>query len=440
MKLVDKFTVWFVGVTFLLTPVTMYTCYSNLEKKIDDAEATRLKDVNELAARQLKEGIPLQMQTQGSSTQVTLLKTALPENKTQINKTTRFNQELKRQESLLRVNSYYTIGNAHYLVSSFSYVPDSKLILHTLLDTTLWKLLLIVILTGVTARLVSRKVLHSLKQTMDTIQHFNLKQKILFPAAGTREFKELNSFLQMMTDKAVDEYASVKEFSENASHELQTPLAILRNKLELLTETNIEEGQAALISDMQNAIDRLSRINRSLILLTKLENREYPVTEEIKICKTVKDVLAAYEDRIEMKNLSVFTEIDKNVFLKIHPALSDMLMNNLIGNAVRHNIQNGSISVSLTSRALIISNTGLPPEIPTEELFQRFKKSNQCNESIGLGLSIVRQICELNGFPVSYHYGNQLHRIQVDFQTKSREEILTLRQEGFGRTEGLLLQ
>jgi signal transduction histidine kinase len=157
-------------------------------------------------------------------------------------------------------------------------------------------------------------------------------------------------------------------------------------------------------------------------LLTKLENNEYAVSEHIRFCKIAKDVLAAYEDRIEMKHLSVKTDIDKNILLKIHPVLADMLMNNLLGNAIRHNIQDGKIEVVLTQRKLVVKNTGLPPEMPTDELFQRFKKSNQCSESVGLGLSIVKQICDVSGFLISYNYRNSLHILQVDFQPKPKEK------------------
>jgi signal transduction histidine kinase len=225
-----------------------------------------------------------------------------------------------------------------------------------------------------------------------------------------------------MTDKAVDEYVAIKEFSENASHELQTPVAILRNKVEMLSETYISEEQAVLLGDMQNAIEKLSKIHRSLTLLAKLENNEYTVSEQIKFCKIAKDVLAAYEDRIGMKNISVKTSIDKSIMLKIHPVLADMLMNNLLGNAVRHNVQDGSIEVVLTQKKLVVKNTGLPPVMPTEELFKRFKKSNQCSDSVGLGLAIVKQICDVSGFGISYSYKNQLHILQVDFQPKQKGE------------------
>lgn len=423
MKLVDKLSLWFIGIIVLLTPITAYICYYNLERKIDETEIARLKEMNDVAASRLAAGVWHDQQEEGASTVVTPLSGALPQERMKISKTEADNNDQsKGLLSLMTVNSYVSVGNVNYRISSSNYIPGAKQIRNAIMDTVVWKLLLIIVCVCVTARLVSQKMLSSLRHTMKMIQGFDLKEKMVFPQSRTREFRELNSFLQKMTDKAVDEYAAVKEFSENASHELQTPLAVLRNKLELLSETNIEEDQAALIGDMQNAVEKLSRINRSLVLLTKLENNEYTVSESIRFCRVTKDILAAYEDRIEMKNLTVKTDIDKSVMLMIHPALADMLVNNLLGNAIRHNVQNGKIELVLTHRRLLIRNTGLPPDMPTEELFQRFKKSNQCSESVGLGLSIVKQICEVCGFTISYNYKNHLHVVQIEFMPKSQED------------------
>ncbi len=413
MKLVDKFTLWFIGIIVLTTPVTAYICYHNLVSNIDKTEISQLSALNETAAGRLEKGLPIGEAPKGSSLSVTPLSIALPEDRVQVEKT---NSDEKGLISLLTVSSYYTIKGQHYRISSNNYIPGSKQIMNAIMDTIIWKLLIIVVCVSITARLVSARILQSLKLTIKQIQRFNVKKKVKFPVTRTQEFRELNEFLQRTTDKAVDEYVAIKEFSENASHELQTPLAILRNKLELLSETNIEEDQAVLLGDMQNAIERLSKIHRSLTLIAKLENNEYAVSESIAFCRIAKDVLAAYEDRIEMKHLSVHTDFGKNIQLKIHPMLADMLMNNLLGNAVRHNVQNGNINIRLTQQRLIVSNTGLPPEMPTEELFQRFKKSNQCSESVGLGLSIVKQICDVSGFCVSYNYKNRIHTLQVDFQ------------------------
>jgi len=221
MKLVDKLSLWFIGIVVLLTPVTACICYYNLEKKIDEAEITHLTEMNDMAAASLAAGQWPDRQTEGLVTVVSPLTGSLPEQRLNITKTDLHNGNSMGMLSLLTVNSYVSVGNVNYRISSSNYVPSGRQIRAAIMDSIVWKLLLIILCVCVTARLVSQKILSSLRQTIKTIQHFNVKEKVQFPVSRTREFKELNSFLQKMTDKTVDEYAAVKEFSENASHELQ---------------------------------------------------------------------------------------------------------------------------------------------------------------------------------------------------------------------------
>lgn len=425
MKLVNKISLWFIGIVLLVTPVCMYISYSSIRKKIDTAETERMKDVNNRVAEQLALGEQPDLYTQGRPIVVAVINTPLPAQKVEVTENCSYIEELKRKECRLTVNSYYHIGNKNYRVSSYNFVTKADEILGGMMNALVWKMILIVLAVSITGRLLSKKIFSPFRQSMDVINGFNLKQKekIKLPETNTREFRELNSFLQKMADKAMEDYASVKEFSENASHELQTPLAVLRSKLELFSETNIDSTQAALIADMQNAIDKLSRINRSLALLTRLENHEFETSEEIRFCRVAKDVLAAYEDWICLKNIKVTTSLDKNILLKIHPTLAEMLVTNLLSNAIRHNVESGEVEVILTREKLCIRNTGAAPEIPTAELFQRFKKSNQCAESIGLGLAIVRQICEVSRFTVDYQYTGAHHVISVYFGEKSTESL-----------------
>lgn len=421
MKLVNKFTWSFVAIVLILTPVTMSISYRSIKKQLDKAEGIRLSEMNDNVARKLRAGHTSQEYTQGHPISITKV-ASLPEQKVQIVETQEFNNALNRKECLLTVNSFYDINGENYKVSSYNFVTKSEQIFKGMMKAVVWKVILLVVGVIITARIISRYVLSPFRQTMNTIKGFRLKQKerVKLPGSSTAEFKELNSFLQKMMDKAIEDYASVKEFSENASHELQTPLAVIRSKIELMAETNIDATQAALIEDMQHAIEKLSQINRSLTLLTKLENQEFEPAAGIKFCTVTKQVISSFDDWIQMKQLTLTRSLDKDVPLTINPMLAEMLMTNLLSNAIRHNVAGGHIEVELTHKGLLISNTGLPPEIPTEELFQRFKKSNQCADSIGLGLAIVKQICEVNHFAVNYEYRDGWHMIGVCFDRNGK--------------------
>jgi signal transduction histidine kinase len=185
--------------------------------------------------------------------------------------------------------------------------------------------------------------------------------------------------------------------------------------LELLLDTSIDEKQASLIEGIHNAVQKLTSVNQSLILLTRLENQEYPVNDKINFTLVVENGIAAFHELIEMKSLALTKIIEQDVFLPLHPVLADILFTNLLSNAIKHNHLNGTIRVVLSSSGLIVENTGNPPQIPTSELFKRFKKDKQNADSTGLGLAITKQICELSNFSIDYEFKNGLHVLKITF-------------------------
>ncbi len=417
MKLVNKFTLWYLCIALTCTIVGTAITYYSIKTKIDNAAFDRLKTINQIAAEQIKTGTLKDSTVQGRKVSVQLLAT-LPAKPFEVTELASVNPATQKPESILTISSYYTINNKSYRITCYGYVSKADQILSGLEISILWKWLLILFLIAISARLVSRLVLSPFHKTVKAIGQFNLKQKekIQLPATNTKEFKELNSFVKAMTDKAVDDYISLKEFTENASHELQTPVAVIRNKLELLGESNLTGEQAALISDIQNSLEKLSRINSSLVLLTRLENHEYATKEPLHFCKLINSSLASYKELVEMKSLSLSKNVAKQVYVQLHPMLGDLLLNNLISNAIRHNVPNGTIDVQLTHGLLLIKNNGIEPSVPTEELFQRFKKSDQCSKSIGIGLAIVKQICDIHQFAITYSYSKGFHSVEIQFK------------------------
>lgn len=412
MKLVDKFTLCFLLIFFIVTPISIYSTHYSIKQRIDGVEIERLTKVNNEVALQLKSGISTDKYSQGRPISINTFAGNLPAEKTFTKK-----QNYDQGDCRITVSSFYAIKGINYKISSYNYVTQSGQILRGMLPVSIIKSLLMVVAVLIAARMLSRNILSPFNESLAQMQKFNLRKKkpLVLAESNTKEFKELNLLLKKMTDMAITEYGLVKEFSENASHELQTPLSVLRSKLELLADTDIQGNQAILIGEMQHAIEKMARINYSLLLLTKLENQEYEATENISFAQHIKSILGFYEDRIQMKSLSLTTQISDDISLRMHPALADLLFDNLLGNAIRHNVKNGIINIKASHEAFVIENTGAAPVIPTEELFERFKKSDQCGESIGLGLAIVKQICELNKFNVRYTYGDGIHSLRIDF-------------------------
>ncbi len=418
MKLVDRFTLWFLGVTLIIIPIDSFITYTSIKREIDKAAVERLKHVNQRVAEVLNRGEVPGEYTQGCRIKIVPVTEAKPDDHYEItDRDVTHDPDLKDNDRKITVTSWHTINGQHYRITSGDYVTRSEQILAGLRISILAKLIILIALVVLTARLASRIVLAPFYSTLKKLQHFNLKNKkqLSLRATKTKEFGELNCYVSKMTDKAVDDYITLKEFAENASHELQTPLAIIRSKLELLSESDIRGEQAVLISDMQNSVDKLTTINRSLVLLSRLENNEYEAREEVSFSKYTKDAMSSFSDLVTLKGLHLAYNIADDVKVKLHAALVDILLNNLISNAIRHNIPSGRIEVTLDKECLRISNTGMPPAGNPEEMFQRFKKGAHCNHSIGIGLSIVKQICDINSFQIRYQFASGVHTVTVAF-------------------------
>jgi len=266
--------------------------------------------------------------------------------------------------------------------------------------------------------LISSWLFQPFQKTLQKIKGFNLKnnEAISFANTSTTEFNQLNGFISQMTDKASRDYISLKEFSENAAHEMQTPIAVAKGKLELLLESpNLQEEQLPLIQSAQAALSKLSRLGQSLSLLTKIENNEFTAKESTNFSEVVEQSVLTFKDICELKGLTLKSEIEKDITQPINTAIADILVSNLLKNAVRYNLPDGWINVLLDQQQLIIENPGNPPNLPTNQLFERFRKSNQSGKSLGLGLAIVKKICDVNQLKVDYVFKEGIHRLSVKF-------------------------
>ncbi|AKD04552.1 HAMP domain-containing sensor histidine kinase [Pontibacter korlensis] len=254
--------------------------------------------------------------------------------------------------------------------------------------------------------------------TLAKIKSYTLsRQKPLeLQPSSTKEFEELNQVLQSMTGKIHSDYLNLKEFTENVSHEIQTPLAIVSSKVELFMQSeNLTEEQAKLLSDMYGAVNRLARLNKSLILLTRIENREFKSKEQVPLHRLLQEQLTHLQDIISMRGLTVELEALEEVYLYMNSGLADILLQNLLNNAIKHNHQGGSIKVILTSHKLCIKNTGEAPQDQPERLFNRFHTGHDTVESLGIGLALVKKICNLYGHIPKYSFSAGEHSLCVYF-------------------------
>jgi signal transduction histidine kinase len=223
----------------------------------------------------------------------------------------------------------------------------------------------------------------------------------------------MNETLRNATHQAQYDYAVLKEFTENAAHELQTPLAVIRSKLDLMIQDEeLSESHTHTLLTTYKAIDKLSRLNQSLLLLAKIENKQYDETQAVDLKKKLEEKIEEFEELWASQELKVSSHL-KSIQRTMNPELAEILLNNLLSNATRHNFPGGQIRIKLTEQSLIVANTSPHSELDHSRLFTRFYKPAPHNENNGLGLSIIKQICEVSGFQISYSRKDQMHEFKI---------------------------
>lgn len=264
---------------------------------------------------------------------------------------------------------------------------------------------------------ISKRLWKPFKLSLQKIRTAELQKMkaIHFEETDTKEFNELNASLNYMTGKMYADFTTMKEFTEDAAHEMQTPIAIVQSKLELLLQDdNLNDEQAGSVAEAAEALGRLGKLNESLLLLANIENNQYKAASEISLVQVTKKYLSLFSELIKDKQLAVETNYTDDCKMILHPLLADSLVANLIGNAVKYNYVGGSIKIRTDASSYSIGNTSLLSPIPTERLFKRFKASKNGEQtSNGLGLAIVKKIVDANNLSIEYEVKNGLHNFYI---------------------------
>jgi signal transduction histidine kinase len=322
------------------------------------------------------------------------------------------------EESFRKLDFQVSVNGNNYLATVRKSQQETEDIVRLILLITFSVIAFLLIILFIANRFLLSKLWQPFYNSLEQLKQFNLSQKneINLPQSDIDEFSELNAAALVMTKKASSDYESLKSFSENASHEIQTPLSIILTKLELLLQSdNLDNSQVNAIQSLNNAATRLSKLNHSLLLLTKIENRQFVETGSVNISDILSRHVDNFEELTETKNIQIKINITDNQVVVMNESLAEILISNIMINAIKHNHTNGDIEINLTENGLTVSNTGNVPVTETSKLFERFRKDSTAADSLGLGLSIIKKICEISYFTVSYFYENNRHIIKVVF-------------------------
>jgi signal transduction histidine kinase len=240
-------------------------------------------------------------------------------------------------------------------------------------------------------------------------------REVKLPKTDIEEFGFLNDNLTETMQKAEEDYRLLKQFTENASHELQTPLAVIRSKLDMLIQQeDLSSRRSEEIREIYGEVNKLSRLNRSLLLLTKIENRQFEEAALINLKEKMEGKVAQMREVWKDHHISFQCQFQQ-ASIRMNPDLADILLNNLLSNANRHNREGGVIQIELTGHQLIISNTGERKPLNQKKIFQRFYKEQVHSDHHGLGLSIIKQVCAQWNIAIAYYYINDMHCFQLDW-------------------------
>jgi len=310
-----------------------------------------------------------------------------------------------------------SINNKNYQLVVETNVEETEETVAYIALVTLLFFLILVIGFWLLNRRLSKQLWQPFQDTLQKLKSFQLnsEEQITFQKTDTIEFAELNATLEKLLHHSINTYKSRKEFTENASHELQTPLAILKNKLDILLQSEeLTEKQYHLAEEMNKALIRSSRINKNLLLLAKIENSQFDGSASIPFDTHVNQIIEALAEHFNEKNTPLHADVLSPVEVKGNATLADVLINNLIINAIRHTSPGGSIQVILLKSGFEVSNTGFQ-ELPSDLLFQRFSRISNDNSGSGLGLSIVEEICKFHGWQISYRFSAETHFFSITF-------------------------
>lgn len=310
-------------------------------------------------------------------------------------------------------------GNNYILMSRIAMIEDKDLI-STLIGQYGILFLILFVCMFVVQRIMSKRLWNPFYDSLSKIECFDIDHGNLpqFEKTEIKEFSRLNTILSNLISNDLNAYNQQKEFVQNASHELQTPLAVFQSKLDVFfQEPNLSEKQVETIHSLYDILSRLTRLNKNLLLLARIDNKQFKETEKIDFNRILDKQLDYLKVLAESDGITITTSINGHIILSANKILLESLINNLVVNAIRHNTQtnDAQIIITVNENSFIVENTGEKAALDTEKIFRRFSRTSENKKGNGLGLSIAYQICKLHDWVLLYSFQNDMHCFSVIF-------------------------
>ena len=411
MKLIAKTSLYYLLLSVPILILSGFFCYYIITKKVQDGNNELLQTRCAVVEQYLKNNdtVALHLITKSGEAQI---KTILKFNSKELFKPV-FTDTLildKKENELapnILITSVISCRNTNYQIKIWRSTIEFDELVEGISYLLVFILFFLFLLSMLINFWVSKTLWKPFYKTVTSLKEFSAGADVLpyFEKTSVKEFAALNNSLHAMMEKMISDYNSQKRFSENASHEIQTPLAVIKSKVDLLIQSvNMKDYEMKLIAGIDDACSKLIRLNKSLLLLTKIENGQFKTTEKISVGKIIDNSLVLFEEHIKANRIAVLKNIEEDFLINMNPDLCFILINNLLQNAIRHNIEDGSIVIIIKATSLAIHNSGKEELLDMALLFKRFQKSSTSHLSTGLGLAIVKEIADVSGVKLQYEF------------------------------------
>jgi signal transduction histidine kinase len=326
-----------------------------------------------------------------------------------------YKPQKERYDLYRQLNFMIQLKGDNYKFSITNELEGTNHLSRLLFCLTCATVLLMIVIIIIINKLVMKKLWNPFYLAIDEMRSFKINHEKLpvFPDTEIEEFKFMNDSLALAAKSALENFRILKEFTENASHEIQTPLAIIRSKLDLFVqEEGLSNNAIEYLKSTYSAIKKLSLLNKDLLLITKIENQQFEQKTRVNLKQVIGDKISEFKELVEIKEIGVFTLL-QSAEIEINITLLDVLLSNLLSNAIKHNKRNGKIEMLLNENQFIILNTSSNKALDPQKIYCRFYKEDNSTENNGLGLSISRQICDSCSIKISYDYENEMHQFKL---------------------------
>jgi signal transduction histidine kinase len=326
------------------------------------------------------------------------------------------NPKEKKLEAGRAISCIITLDNTNFLTTLILSREDTEYLVQIIGIITLVLTIGLLVVLFLTNRYMLNDLWKPFYRTLAELRSFNISdnKSLEFKSTNVDEFNELNETVKGMSFKVKRDFQNLKQFTENASHEMQTPLAIITAKLDTLIQDDIlKSAQYDQINDIYAATNKLSRLNQSLLLLVKIENNLINDVEPLQLDVLIEEKVQQFHELCLSRRITVVADLKRKEIIA-SKFLTDILLNNLFSNAIKHNTHGGKINIVLHNKKIIFNNSGSTQALDRERIFERFIKG-QKSEGTGLGLALVKNICNLNGWNIVYNFSNSSHSFEIYF-------------------------